>query len=223
MSVRRRAASTATPEKVLLYSDRRHGMDAIESKIGALQEIYDRFEQAIREYKKEAVCEAGCAFCCSGVGKLDITTLEGVVIRSRIAEMPRPARSELQKKLTRNMRKKEQRLPAVCPFLQKNQTCRIYEIRPFSCRQLYSLEKCGEQGPTVHRRAVEMSRRAVAEIQRLDDTGYSGHISFVLFMLEAEKFRKIYLRGDFKPEEVMTFGKSRGIVINRMAPSLAVA
>ena len=35
-------------------------------------------------------------------------------------------------------------------------------------------------------------------------------------MLEAPKFRNTYLSGDFKPEEIMVFGKQHGIVINKM-------
>jgi hypothetical protein len=35
-------------------------------------------------------------------------------------------------------------------------------------------------------------------------------------MLEAPRFRKTYLAGESKPEEVMAFGKSHGIVINKM-------
>ena len=62
-----------------------------------------------------------------------------------------------------------------------------------------------------------MAQETVREIQRLDDTGYSGHISFILFMLDAPRFRKTYLAGGFEPAEVMDFGKTHGIVINRFA------
>ncbi len=52
-------------------------------------------------------------------------------------------------------------------------------------------------------------------MQQLDDTGYSGHISFVLYLLDRPEFRKIYLSGGFDPSKIMEFGKNHGMVINR--------
>ncbi|MBW1717643.1 MAG: hypothetical protein JRJ77_17835 [Deltaproteobacteria bacterium] len=54
-------------------------------------------------------------------------------------------------------------------------------------------------------------------MQRLDDTGYSGHISFILYLLDKPGFRKLYLSGGFDPGKIARFGKSHGIVINRFA------
>jgi hypothetical protein len=63
---------------------------------------------------------------------------------------------------------------------------------------------------------VELARKTVARLQTLDNTGYSGHLSYILHMLGSEKFLQTYQSGAFKPEEVMAFGKSHQIVINRM-------
>jgi hypothetical protein len=57
----------------------------------------------------------------------------------------------------------------------------------------------------------------VRELQRLDDTGYSGHISYVLHLLEDASFRKLYQSGGFAPEKVMKFGKAHGLIINKLA------
>jgi hypothetical protein len=57
----------------------------------------------------------------------------------------------------------------------------------------------------------------VKEIQRLDNTGYSGHISFILHLLGMAEFRKAYLSGAFNPALIADFGKSHGIIINRFA------
>ena len=148
---------------------------------------------------------------------MDITTLEGLLIRDRLSKLNRPIAAKIAKRLNRDIRKKEKGEKNRCPFLQKNSRCLIYVVRPFSCRQLYSLKKCGEQGPTVHRRAVELARAAVARIQEIDDTGYSGHLSYILHMLGSDKFLSVYEAGEYKPEEIMAFGKSHNIVINRMA------
>jgi len=150
------------------------------------------------------------------MGSVDITTLEGIMIRERLAGLKRATAARVAKQINRDIRKKENGEQNRCPFLQKNDRCMIYTSRPFSCRQLYSLKQCGDQGPTIHRQSVEFAKNAVAMIQAIDDTGYSGHLSYILHMLGSEKFLAVYRAGGFKPEEVMVFGKSHKIVINRM-------
>ena len=64
----------------------------MEDKKNRLKAIYDDFETAAAPYKTEAACGKGCAFCCSDAGSIHITTLEGLVIRDRIASVaPTPA------------------------------------------------------------------------------------------------------------------------------------
>ena|GEM_PF-311483 len=188
----------------------------LESKRDRLRAVYDRFEEEAAEFRSAAVCEPGCAFCCTDMGRVDITTLEGLLIREQIGKLKRPQAAALTKALNRDIRKREKGLKNQCPFLQKNRRCLIYTSRPFSCRQLYSLKRCGEQGPTVHRQVVARARTAVAQLHAIDDTGYSGHMSYILHMLGSEKFRRVYHSGAFRPEEVMAFGESHQIVINRM-------
>ena len=143
----------------------------ISDKTSKLYEIYAEFEAAASDFRQAAVCAPGCAFCCTEMGTVDITTLEGLLIRERLSKMNRPVTAKIAKRLKRDIRKKEKGEKNRCPFLQKNNRCLIYGVRPFSCRQLYSLKKCGKQGPTVHRQAVELARAAVARIQTVDDTG----------------------------------------------------
>jgi hypothetical protein len=69
----------------------------------------------------------------------------------------------------------------------------------------------------AHRQAVESARSTVREIQQLDDAGYSGHISYILQLLDDISFRKLYLSGGFAPEQIMKFGKAHGLIINRFA------
>jgi Fe-S-cluster containining protein len=166
---------------------------------------------------KHAICKAGCSYCCTDVGSVDIITLEGLIIQERINSLAKPLKAKIKKKLEQNKRKKEKQNIARCPFLKRNNTCLIYDIRPFSCSQLYSVQECKGRGPTVHRQAVELAKKAVKEIQRLDETGYSGHISFILYLLDSAEFRKLYLEGGFNPGKIMAFGKTHGIVINRMS------
>ena len=185
-----------------------------EEKKTRLREIYNRFETEVREYKKSAVCKPGCAYCCIHFGSVDIITLEGVIIRQHVNSFAKPLKSRLKKKIAQNRKLKEKQKIAQCPFLRKDQTCLIYDIRPFSCRQLYSLRECNGCGPTVHRQAVDLAQNTVKKLQHLDHTGYSGHISFILHLFDKPEFRKLYMAGGFDPGQIMEFGKSHGIIIN---------
>lgn len=189
-------------------------------RFNLLEEIYDDFESTARPFKAAAVCKAGCAFCCMHFGNVDVITLEGLRIHKWIKSLDKPERAAVRKKIAANMKKKTKKSVARCPFLKKDDTCRIYEIRPFSCRQLYSLKECTGRGPTVHRQAVEFAKKTVLRLQQLDMTGYSGHISYILHLINQPDFRKIYLAGGFNPAKIMTFGKKHGIVINKMASDL---
>ena len=69
----------------------------------------------------------------------------------------------------------------------------------------------------AHRQAVDAARSTVREIQKLDDTGYSGHISYIIDLLSDISFRELYLSGRFVPQQIMKFGKTHGLIINRFA------
>ena len=189
-------------------------MDFIELK-KELHAIYNGFENEVCEYRRDAVCGLGCSFCCTFMGNVDITTLEGWIIREHIRSMPGSARSDLVRRITGNKQEKEKGGKPGCPFQDDNGACLIYEFRPFSCRQLYSLRKCDQDGPLIHRAAVSAARKTVRRIQTLDQTGYSGHISYILFLLDNRNFRKVYMSGGFKPDTISKFGKAHGIIINR--------
>lgn len=186
-----------------------------EQQVAALQQVYDEYDSAAREFKTGAVCSKGCAFCCTHYGNLDITTQEGLVIHRFIHRLPKSQKIRMHKAVARNRRLKEQSKKARCPFLSKNDTCSIYAIRPFSCRQLYSFQKCGDSGPTVHRKAAELANNAVLKLQQLDPCGYSGHISYILHLIKDDKFREFYVNGGFEPDTIRSFAQPRGIVINR--------
>jgi hypothetical protein len=187
----------------------------IEEKKRNLLPIYRAFEEAVGDMKTLAVCGVGCNFCCTRMGKIDITTLEGLVILERLEDMNGEASNELLRKSERNRREKEKGTTSPCPFQDSAGACLVYDVRPFSCRQLYSLRKCDRGGPLIHRQAVETAEKTVRKIQGLDDSGYSGHLSFILHLLGLPEFRKLYLAGGFDPAKIANFGKIHGIIINR--------
>ncbi len=196
----------------------------MQDRFDALEAIYQSFEQATADFRRGAACAEGCAYCCTDAGRIDATTLEGLRIRARIAQLPRPRQVSLKKALKRDMHKRESGAPSPCPFLMKTKACLIYPIRPLACRRIYSLHRCSqEQPPVLNRQVMRIAEDTIADLQRLDANGYSGHLSFILHMLAAPRFMAVYTSGGFKPEEVMAFGKSHRIVINRMAARPAVS
>jgi uncharacterized protein len=103
-------------------------------------------------------------------------------------------------------------------FTQSSARDKAESQRPFTCRRIYSLETCSRRRPPIlNRRVMELGDDTIRSLQMLDETGYSGHISFILHMLDAPVFRNTYLNGAFKPEEIADFGKTHQIIINRMA------
>ncbi|MFP4393482.1 MAG: YkgJ family cysteine cluster protein [Desulfohalobiaceae bacterium] len=189
----------------------------LQNKIQQLQEIYQEYQHKAAGYKANAVCVAGCAYCCTHYGHLDMTTLEGLRIQFWLQELPGGEREEIQQRITANLRDKEQQKPSVCPFLGQDSLCRIYEVRPFVCRHLYSLQQCGEQGPVVHSGAMQLARSTIQRIHKLDSTGYSGHMSFILALLERKGFLGLYKAGGFDPGRIKGFGKGHGLIINMTA------
>jgi Fe-S-cluster containining protein len=187
------------------------------AKTAQLQSIYDEFEREAAPYKEKAACKRGCAFCCTDAGSIHITTLEGLAIGSAMAQFTKSRKVAVQKALTKDMKRREKGQSSPCPFLMKNKACMIYTTRPFACRRVYSLETCRkEKPPILSRHVMDMGEKAINALQKLDDTGYSGHLSYVLYMLDAPEFFKTYRKGGFKPEAVRDFGKSHQIAINRM-------
>jgi Fe-S-cluster containining protein len=189
----------------------------LQARIEALEKIYHAFEQESAPYRGPAACDRGCAYCCTDAGRIDCTTLEALRLRDLLQKMPRPRRRDLQKALQRDMRRREAGKPSPCPFLTKTKVCGVYDQRPFACRRITSLHRCSaERPPMLSRRVMERAAKAIADLQRLDRHGYSGHLSFILHLLDSPRFRATYQAGDCKPEEIMAFGRTHGIVINRM-------
>jgi uncharacterized protein len=178
--------------------------------------IYYEFEREAAGWKRDALCGPGCSFCCTHFGSVDVTTLEALNVYDCVTSLPDAERRSLLTKIAANRELKLCGRAAPCPFLGEDHACRIYAIRPFSCRQLYSVRPCAAAGPTVHRGARELVQATIRHLQALDDTGYSGHISFVLALLEHPGFLYLYRAGGFKPDAVAEVGRKYRLVINRV-------
>ncbi|UCF02882.1 MAG: YkgJ family cysteine cluster protein [Deltaproteobacteria bacterium] len=192
-------------------------MDFIEKKKLVFQ-LYEEYERLVRPYKSQAVCEKGCASCCIDVGSVGATTLEGLIILELIQGWDRQALKEMNRVLRENRNDKLNQVFARCAFLDQEQSCRIYAVRPFSCRRLYSLRKCDGQGAVVHRQAVALGQKIEKELQNLDPDGCSGHLSFILHLLEEELFRRAHLKGSWKVVDFREIIERYELVVHRGGP-----
>jgi uncharacterized protein len=189
----------------------------IDHKEQQLFELYSRYSELVQPYMAAAVCGKGCADCCTNVGSVDITTLEGLIIHKCLKTFDIKLQKELHKKLKLNRRTKQDSKFARCAFLLADNSCIIYLRRPFSCRRLYSIRPCGETGPTVHRQAWDAAEKIRVAIQQLDDSGYMGHMSYILHLMNDAKFLQTYLAGNFSPQEMPSFAAGYRLSINRLA------
>ena len=192
-------------------------MDFIEKKRLVFQ-LYEDYERLVQPYKTQAVCKRGCASCCIDVGNVGATTLEGLIILEYLQGWDRRAIEEINRSLRENRSEKLKSVLVPCPFLDEEQSCRIYAVRPFSCRRLYSLKKCDGQGAMVHRQAVVLGQKIEKELQELDPDGCSGHLSFILHLLEKEPFRRDYGNGSWKVEEFRDIIERYELVVHKGAP-----
>ena len=189
-------------------------MDLKEKKT-RVYELYDKYERLVQPFKSQAVCEKGCASCCIDVGSVGATTLEGLIITEYLQGWGRQALKEINRNLGENRKNKLSQVFSRCAFLDQEQSCRIYAVRPFSCRRLYSVKQCDGQGAVVHRQAVVLGQKIEKELQELDPDGCSGHLSFILHLLEKTGSREGYLRENWSTEKFKDIIERYEIVVHR--------
>jgi len=177
--------------------------------------LYERYERLVQSFKAQAVCKIGCASCCKDVGHIGATTLEGLIIFEYLQGWTRQAIEEITHRLSKNRSEKFNSVLVQCPFLDTELSCSIYDVRPFGCRRLYSVKKCDGQGAVVHRQALVLGRKAERELQELDPGGCSGHLSFILHLLNKERFRRRYLQGSLKTEDFKDSIERYQLVVHR--------
>ena len=189
-------------------------MDLKEKKT-RVYELYDKYERLVQPFKSQAVCEKGCASCCIDVGSVGATTLEGLIITEYLQGWGRQALKEINRNLGENRKNKLSQVFSRCAFLDQEQSCRIYAVRPFSCRRLYSVRKCDGQGAVVHRQAVMLGQKIEKELQKLDPDGCSGHLSVILHLLEKTGSREGYLRENWSTEKFKDIIERYELVVHR--------
>jgi Fe-S-cluster containining protein len=149
---------------------------------GALELVLQTFrfaDQIIEDYETEeplaepVACEVGCYYCC--YYEVVLTPAEALLVGNQVKRRCSEGElADLMKKINRTLRLRdgrsvEERAKVLhdtpCIFLASGR-CSVYDVRPFACRALHSLDrrKCKE---------AVMARRRVVEF-----TGY-GHRYYV--------------------------------------------
>jgi Fe-S-cluster containining protein len=180
--------------------------------------LYAEYERLVEPFKSQAVCEKGCASCCIDVGNVGATTLEGLIILEYLQGWDDQAIEEINRSLRENRSEKLNSVLVRCPFLDEEESCRIYVVRPFSCRRLYSVRKCDGQGAVVHRHALALGQKMEKELQELDAEGCSGHLSFILHLLERKGFGQDYQRENWILEKFKEIIERYELVVHKGAP-----
>lgn len=158
-------------------------------------EQYQRYEDAVAPLKGQAACERGCATCCTAVGNVVATTLEALILREYLATWSEEELAELAELNDEHLRTKSSSDLARCPFLDDDDACRVYSVRPFACRRLYSVQRCDGGSPLIHRQAVVLGQRVGTELEALDLGGCSGHIAYLVDLLDREEVLEAYFEG----------------------------
>jgi hypothetical protein len=180
--------------------------------------LYGKFERLVQPCKEQAVCEKGCASCCIDVGNVGATTLEGMIILEYLQSWDHQAIEVLNRSLKVNRSEKLNSALVRCAFLDEEASCRIYAVRPFSCRRLYSVKRCDGQGAVVHRQAFVLGQKAEKELQELDSEGCSGHLSFILHLLANETFRRDYVQGRWRLKDFRAIIERYELVVHTGGP-----
>ena len=77
------------------------------------------------------------------------------------------------------------------------------------------MSKCEGHGAVVHRRALVMGQHSEKQLQQLDPEGCSGHLSFILHLLEDESFRRDYLQGNWNWKDFRDMIESYELVLHK--------
>lgn len=113
------------------------GSNKVEMLLGAY-DAFDRMAKVDNEHHKPS-CKKGCAYCCHI--PVNVTLTEVALIKEYMEENG-TVLSEAQKERARFQARVSDKVrmtsdKSACIFLDDNNACSIYEVRPFKCRSHY--------------------------------------------------------------------------------------
>jgi Fe-S-cluster containining protein len=182
----------------------------IASKLRILDQIYSIYEEFANTL--ELACKKHCSFCCTT--NVLLTTLEGYKIIEALISSDRldvvkniettPGTAIYRPEMTTNQiaqmcadgrqlpEEKGTRIQGECFFLMEN-TCSIYQLRPFGCRCLVSRHNCGEKGyAEVEDFVISVNTVILQMIEHTDAQGCTGNLLDVLDVLSSEDNQAAY-------------------------------
>ena len=167
-------------------------------KLAVLDQLYKIYDQFIDTL--DIVCEKFCANCCTC--NVTMTTLEAYKI---ISALDLDSRKSMLDKLNQQM-KKQRFIPKIttnqladiclsgndppeeaidpswgpCPLLDDN-SCPVYDRRPFGCRCMVSKQRCADTGVAeIDEFTITVNHVFLQYIEHIDQNGFSGNLSDVL-------------------------------------------
>ncbi len=137
---------------------------SLENGLSLLKDVYLTFDDAIDEFKKYSPCDKGCWHCCCTIIETAVIEAENIrrYVNENFDENKVKKLSENIKSILKfqpsslqmsNERLKmdylKQSIP--CPFLDSDNACSIYPVRPITCRKhiVFSSKDLCENGDRV--------------------------------------------------------------------------
>jgi hypothetical protein len=186
--------------------------DTMRLKRDLLSQVYEVYEQITERF--DSACKRDCYACCtSGViaTTLEILPLAEFLEQSLGGRRQEPAQMVPDERkprptltinhlarccLERIEPPQDETVPltAPCP-LRGDDGCRVYEVRPFQCRSMFSTQICKVGGEAVMDPVI-ISLNGVFEqiIEHIDHGGLVGNILDLLAAFEGSEFRESYRR-----------------------------
>lgn len=108
------------------------------NKLDALKELYRITDELFNEIpdRRDIKCKKGCAYCCHI--RIEATPIEAKLAASYAKENNIPIdKNRLEHQQDLDVQEYMFSPHKRCVFLGDDNTCQIYEVRPFSCRNYY--------------------------------------------------------------------------------------
>ena len=120
-----------------------------------LTEVDARFDAVLGRNRSRMECGEGCSDCCRC--RLSVTRVEEAFIRRGLARRPLAVRRELKARTTEQGRE-------MCPALDANGSCQIYEIRPLACRAFGAPQRYRYPVPLIHPSKIDVCDKNFKEV-----------------------------------------------------------
>ena len=125
-------------------------------------EVERGFEQILARHRDSMECRPGCTDCCRC--RLSVTRVEEAFIRDGLSRLPVSARQELKRRSTAPSSE-------MCPALDDDGRCQIYESRPLICRSFGAPLRYRYPVPLIHPSQIDVCDKNFTET----DTPKSGN------------------------------------------------